>query len=165
MASTAWSGDTVYVAGSIQHDGLFPTADVSATRAVPRPSWAKIDHLSNSYLDLSLRYEYNDSNAVGFRGMTLDTRAELTQWPLLGYEAEISGHGIGRLSAGLDFNWGQITFGDVYAQFGSGLVLNLNEDRALGVDNPLRGAKIQIAPYKGIELTLLGGKQRRYWNC
>ena len=164
MASTAWSGDTVYVAGSIQHDGLFPTADVSATRAVPRPSWAKIDHLSNSYLDLSLRYEYNDSNAVGFRGLTLDTRAELTQWPLLGYEAEISGHGIGRLSAGLDFNWGQITFGDVYAQFGSGLVLNLNEDRALGVDNPLRGAKIQVAPYKGIELTLLGGKQRRYWN-
>lgn len=172
ISAAVWSQDSLSieqphntwaVSGSVQHDGLFPTADVS--RVTPRAGWAKIDHLSNSYLDLSVRYEHNSANKVGFRGLRFDTRAELTQWPLPGYEAEICGHGIGRLSAMADFSWGQITVGDVYGQFGSGLVLSLYEDRALGVDNSLRGAKIQIQPYKGIDLTLLGGKQRRYWNC
>jgi hypothetical protein len=53
----------------------------------------------------------------------------------------------------------------VYGQFGSGMVLRLYEDRALGVDNALRGGKIEATPYKGIYIEALGGKQRRYWNC
>ena len=93
------------------------------------------------------------------------TRAELTQWPLLGYDAGFGGHGISHLHVGATFDWGKVTVGDVYGQFGSGMVLRLYEDRALGVDNALRGGKIEVTPYKGIYLTALGGKQRRYWNC
>lgn len=167
LANGQWltANDTVYVSGSIQHDGLFPTRDVSAVRTTPRGKWAKIDHLSNNYLDLSVNYLHTDSNAAQFRGMRADTRIELNQWPLLGYEPEFAGHGIGRLSLMADFSWGQISVGDVYGQFGSGMILNLYENRDLGIDNSLRGAKISAEPYKGIHLTLLGGKQRRYWNC
>jgi len=163
--SIAATQDTVFVSGSVQHDGLFPTRDVSGVRSHPRAPWAKIDHLSNNYLDLAVHYQCYDSNAVHFRGLHADTRLELNQWPLLGYEAAFAGHGIGRLSLTADFEWGHITVGDVYGQFGSGMLLNLYENRDLGIDNSLRGAKISLMPVRGLHLTLLGGKQRRYWNC
>lgn len=119
---------------------------------------------SNSYVDLSMHY-VADSNAYQYRGLRVSTRFELTQWPMLGYESDFAGHGIGHLSLANTFDWGEITIGDVYGQFGSGLILNLYEDRAMGIDGALRGAKIEATPYQGIHLTLLGGKQRRYWNC
>lgn len=156
------SNDTVYVMGGIQHDGLFPT-DMSE---VPQqPEWAKVAHLSNTYLDLGVRWNHATENKAGFQGMEVVTRAELTQWPLLGYDAGFGGHGISHLHVGATFNWGKLTVGDVYGQFGSGMVLRLYEDRALGVDNALRGGKLEVNPYKGIYFTALGGKQRRYWNC
>ena len=157
-------GEVVF-SGGIQHEGLFPTVDISAERTDVRSPWAKIDHLSNNYLDLSLAYYHNDSNAIGFTGVRVDVRGELTQWPLLGFETDFGGYGLSRLSAKTDFTWGHVTLGDVYAQFGSGLVMRLYEDRGLGVDNSLRGAKIELNPYKGIDLVLVGGKQRRYWSC
>lgn len=168
-----WANDTVYVVGSIQHEGLIPTIDVGRYQ----PDWVKMHYLSNSYLDLGVRWDH-DSDAssqtsevakresrIGFRGLELITRAELTQWPMLGYDIEFGGHGISHLHAGAIFDWGKITVGDVYGQFGSGMVLRLYEDRALGVDNALRGGKIELTPYRGIYFTALGGKQRRYWNC
>jgi hypothetical protein len=155
-----WAQDTVIVVGGIQHEGLFPT-DMSE---VPQqPDWAKITHLSNTYLDLGVRWEHNKGEQK-FKGLEVVTRAELTQWPMLGYDANFGGHGISHLHLGANFDWGKITIGDVYGQFGSGMVLRLYEDRALGVDNALRGGKIEATPYKGIYFTMLGGKQRRYWN-
>ncbi len=165
QSSVVQAQDTVYVSGSIQHDGLFPTYDVSSVRSHPRARWAKIDHLSNNYLDLSVHYLRQDSNTVRFRGLHAETRFELNQWPLLGYEAEFAGHGVGHLSLTADFDWGHISVGDVYGQFGSGLLLNLYENRDLGIDNSLRGAKFSLTPTEGVHLTLIGGKQRRYWNC
>ena len=162
MPAMAWAQDTVIVVGGIQHEGLFPT-DMSE---VPQqPDWTKITHLSNTYLDLGVRWERNGSEDQMFKGLEVVTRAELTEWPMLGYDANFGGHGISHLHLGANFSWGKITVGDVYGQFGSGMVLRLYEDRALGVDNALRGGKIEANPYKGIYLEALGGKQRRYWNC
>ena len=143
--------DTTYVSGAISHDGLL--------------DWSPVRYHSNSYVDFTVNYLRRDTNRVRFNGLRASTRAELTQWPMLGYEADFGGYGISRLSLAADFDWGEITVGDVYGQFGSGLVLNLYEDRALGVDGALRGAKIVAEPYHGLRLTLLGGKQRRYWEC
>jgi hypothetical protein len=156
-----WAKDTVIVVGGIQHEGLFPT-DMSE---VPQqPEWAKITHLSNTYLDLGVRWEHNKDNQQ-FKGLEVVTRAELTEWPMLGYDDKFGGYGLSHLHVGANFSWGKITIGDVYGQFGSGMVLRLYEDRALGVDNALRGAKVEATPYKGIFIEALGGKQRRYWNC
>ena len=152
-----WAQDTVYVVGGIQHDGLIPTIE------------EKHPYLSNSYLDLGVRWDRRTENGeqkskIGFQGMELIGRAELNAWSLLGYDADFAGNGLSHLHVGANFNWGKITVGDVYGQFGSGMVLRLYEDRALGVDNALRGGKIEVTPYKGIYFTALGGKQRRYWN-
>ena len=127
-------------------------------------------YLSNSYLDLGVRWDHQSDNGdrvsgIGFQGLELITRAELTEWPMLGYDPDFGGYGLSHLHVGANFSWGKITVGDVYGQFGSGIVLRLYEDRALGVDNALRGGKVEINPYKGIYFTALGGKQRRYWNC
>ena len=156
-----WAQDRVIVVGGIQHEGLFPT-DMSEVPS--QPDWAKITHLSNTYLDLGMRWERNEKDQQ-FKGVEVVTRAELTGWPMLGYDANFGGHGISHIHLGVNFDWGKITVGDVYGQFGSGMVLRLYEDRALGVDNALRGGKIEATPYKGIYFTALGGKQRRYWNC
>lgn len=151
-----WAKDTVIVVGGIQHDAL-----------VPIPTIEQGYYLSNSYLDLGMRWDHNTENQTSFRGLEVITRAELTEWPLPGYDADPSfkGYGISHLHVGATFDWGKITVGDVYGQFGSGMVLRLYEDRALGVDNALRGGKIEATPYKGIYITALGGKQRRNWNC
>jgi hypothetical protein len=148
------ANDTVYVVGGLQHDGLVPLPIIDAGY-----------YLSNSYLDLGMRWDHRSGN--GFQGLEVMTRAELTQWPLPGYDADPSfkGHGIGHLHVAASFDWGKVTVGDVYGQFGSGMVLRLYEDRALGVDNALRGGKIEATPYKGIYITALGGKQRCNWNC
>ena len=146
--------DTVYVVGGIQHEAL-----------VPIPTIDNGYYLSNSYLDIGMRWDHNDDNQAHFQSLEVMTRAELTQWPLLGYDADFGGYGVSHLHVGATFDWGKVTIGDVYGQFGSGMVLRLYEDRALGVDNALRGGKIEVTPYKGIYFTALGGKQRRYWNC
>lgn len=151
--------DTVMVVGGIQHEAL-----------VPVPTIEEGYYLSNSYLDLGVRWNResgvsSQKSAIGFQSLELITRAELTQWPMLGYDPDFGGYGLSHLHVGATFDWGKITVGDVYGQFGSGMVLRLYEDRALGVDNALRGGKVEVTPYKGIYITALGGKQRRYWNC
>ena len=146
--------DTVYVVGGIQHDAL-----------VPVPTIEEGYYLSNSYLDLGVRWDHAKVNKSGFQGLELISRAELTEWPMLGYDADFGGYGLSHLHVGANFGWGKVTVGDVYGQFGSGMVLRLYEDRALGVDNALRGGKVEATPYKGVYVTLLGGKQRCYWNC
>ena len=151
--------DTVIVVGGIQHEAL-----------VPVPTIEEGYYLSNSYLDLGVRWNResgvsSQESAIGFQSLELITRAELTQWPMLGYDPYFGGYGLSHLHVGATFDWGKITVGDVYGQFGSGMVLRLYEDRALGVDNALRGGKVEVTPYKGIYITALGGKQRRYWNC
>ena len=142
------ANDTVFVSGGVQHDGLL--------------DWKPVMYHSNSYADIDLHWQTERGT---FRELRAKTRLEMNQWPMPGYEADFAGHGIGHLSVAAAFTWGEITVGDVYGQFGSGLILNLYEDRALGIDGALRGAKIEVQPYKGIRLTALGGKQRRYWDC
>lgn len=156
VPSLLWAQDTVIVVGGLQHEALVPLPTIDAGY-----------YLSNSYLDLGMRWDHSQENQAGFQGLEVMTRAELTQWPLPGYDVDptFKGYGVSHLHVAATFDWGKVTVGDVYGQFGSGMVLRLYEDRALGVDNALRGGKIEVTPYKGIYLTALGGKQRRNWNC
>ena len=150
LLAPAIANDTVYVSGAIDHSGLLEHT----------PKWY---YGSNSYLDLSVHY-LNDSNKCHFKELRATTRLELTQWPLPGFPTDFAGHGIGHLSLAATFDFGEITVGDVYGQFGSGFILDLYEERSLGIDGSLRGAKFDLTPYTGIHLTLLGGKQRRWWE-
>ena len=54
-----------------------------------------------------------------------------------------------------------ITLGYFYEQFGSGLILRAWEDRALGVNTAIRGARLIYYPSNSIKITTLYGKQRK----
>lgn len=53
-----------------------------------------------------------------------------------------------------------ITGGFFYEQFGSGLILRSWEDRQLGINNALKGARINFKPTDYLDLTAVFGQQR-----
>lgn len=80
----------------------------------------------------------------------------------IGYPAGApwTGTGIGYRFARYSKQLLDITVGNFYEQFGSGLLLRTWEDRGLGVDYSLDGLRVKSIPVEGIELTGLVGKQR-----
>ena len=77
-----------------------------------------------------------------------------------GYPNRFDGTGIGMRYIGYKNDFVDVTLGSIYEQFGSGLVLRAYEDRALGYDNMLDGARLIIRPYKGVVLKGVYGYQR-----
>lgn len=53
-----------------------------------------------------------------------------------------------------------VTAGYFYEQFGSGLLLRTWEDRALGINNALRGGRVIYKPFSNLSLKALVGQQR-----
>ena len=58
----------------------------------------------------------------------------------------------------------EITVGNTYEQFGNGLIYRTYEERGLGLDNSLDGAKIKLTPIKGLQVIGLIGRQRTFFN-
>lgn len=110
--------------------------------------------MTNTYADLWLQSRHFQAGA----------RLEYLEHPLLGYEPEFKGWGIPYFYVKGSTRWGDLTLGDYYEQFGSGLVLRAYEDRSLGIDNSLRGVRATLKPFKGLSLKLLAGQQRYYWH-
>lgn len=77
-----------------------------------------------------------------------------------GYPNSFDGTGIGMRYVGYANDFIDVTLGNFYEQFGSGLSLRIYEDRALGFDNMLDGVKIKLRPYKGIAFKGVYGNQR-----
>jgi hypothetical protein len=109
---------------------------------------------ANSYLRID--YQISDRFSSGFQ---LESYAPE---PLLNY-SKIFDEEIGLGTFYLNYNTKKldITLGYYYVQFGSGLILRSWEDRALGVNNALRGGKLVYDPTNYLRLTALYGKQRK----
>jgi len=71
-----------------------------------------------------------------------------------------SGTGIGYRYAKYKQDKYDITVGNFYEQFGSGMVLRAWEDRGLGVDYALDGVRVVARPFDGVSIKALYGKQR-----
>jgi len=80
-----------------------------------------------------------------------------------GFRSELKGAGLANFFATYDNGFIGMTVGDIYDQFGSGLVFRTYEEWSLGMDNALRGARVVIRPTKGVTLKGLYGRQRFYW--
>lgn len=135
--------------GTVQSDFFFPRSDKSIDAATTDK-----DVLFNTYADLSLVSRYIDAGI----------RAEFMKWPLPGYEPDFAGWGIPNVYVKGKWRNLDITAGDFYEQFGSGFILRTYEERSLGIDNSIRGLRLNAAPWRGLSLTALGGVQRHYWN-
>ena len=142
-------GGGVSLKGNFQSDALVGQLD-----SVIGATGYNGPFVSNSYLDLSLASQY----------VTAGARLELLHCPLPGFEDAFAGGGLPNIYVTGKYKWFEATIGNVYDQFGSGFIFRAYEDRPLGVDNSLRGARFVFTPYKGIRLKALGGMQRKYFN-
>ena len=140
----------VAVHGSVQADIVFPEVDED----IHTPS--SYDHkiLFNTYADVNLASRYVDAGL----------RAEFMKWPIPGYEDDFAGWGLSNFYVKGKYKGFDLTAGDFYEQFGSGFILRTYEERALGIDNAIRGGRLNVTAVNGLKLTVLGGVQRVYWD-
>ena len=83
---------------------------------------------------------------------------------LNGFDIKTKGFGLPFFYAAYSNKYVDVTVGDFYEQFGSGLALRSYQEWNLGYDNAIRGARVVVMPYKGIKLTGLTGYHRWFWN-
>ena len=142
--------DKVSVHGSIQSDILVPQEDNKIGTGT-----YKDDVLTNTYADINVACQHLEAGA----------RLEFTKYPLPGFEQDFKGWGVPYVYAKFKTGKGvDVTVGDFYDQFGSGLIFRTYEERSLGIDNSIRGAHVAVNAIKGVQFKALGGVQRRYWD-
>ena len=94
-------------------------------------------------------------------GFSAGMRYEFYMFPLIDFEKiDYRGQGIKYFFADYKNKFIQVTAGTFYEQFGNGLALRAYEDRQLGIDNSLMGARVKVTPYKGIILKGVWGIER-----
>lgn len=90
-------------------------------------------------------------------------RVEEANNPLPGREEE-KGWGIANIYAKARIKGFEFTIGDIYEQFGSGMLLRSYEDRTLGIDNSIRGGRITVSAINGVILKAIAGQHRNYFD-
>lgn len=77
-----------------------------------------------------------------------------------GYPNRFDGTGLGMRYVGYSNDYIDITLGHFYEQFGSGTIFRIYEDRNLGYDNAMDGARVILRPYKGVQIKGVYGNER-----
>ena len=97
------------------------------------------------------------------KGFEAGMRYELFMPPLQGYDSRWKGNGFGYRYLRYSNERVDITAGNFYEQFGSGMILRGYQEWNLGFDNSLDGVRVK---YKMKVLTITGlvAKQRLYWD-
>ncbi len=83
---------------------------------------------------------------------------------LQGYDPRYNGSGLAYRYARYSDSLIDVTVGNFYEQFGSGMILRTYWSYPLGVDNSLDGVRLRITPHKGIYIKAVAGHQRYYWT-
>ena len=97
-------------------------------------------------------------------GLTAGIRYEHYLNPLQGIETNYKGQGIANRFISYKTDFIEVTAGNFYEQFGSGIIFRTYEEKALGIDNSMDGARFKIYPLNGLEVTGIWGTQRNYWS-
>ena len=81
---------------------------------------------------------------------------------VIGFPGRFNGSGVGyRFARYNDPERGvDVTVGNFYDQFGSGLVFRSYEERNLGIDNAMDGFRLIFKPIEGVQAKFIYGKQR-----
>ena len=81
---------------------------------------------------------------------------------VIGFPGRFKGTGLGyRFARYKDRDRGiDVTVGNFYDQFGSGLIFRSYEERNLGIDNAMDGFRLVLEPLEGVQAKFIYGKQR-----
>ena len=83
---------------------------------------------------------------------------------LQGFDTRYQGQGITYRYATFDADFLTITVGNFYEQFGSGMIFRSFEERGLGLDNAMDGARVKAHVLGGVYMTALIGRQRSFFD-
>lgn len=138
------------ISGDFSFSGMYylPDSLINATEAEEKVR-------ANTYLNLL----YTNAN------FSVGARYEFYLFPLIDFEQiGYKGQGITYFFADYKNDFLQVTAGSFYEQFGNGFTLRAYEDRALGIDNSLYGARVKVTPYSGINIKAIWGIQRKNFD-
>lgn len=135
--------------GNFQSDAQYYQDDEKIGSVAPDQKLA-----SNSYL--TLNYRYNKFSA--------GVRAETYLPPLQGYDQRYEGTGFPYRFIRYSGDQIQITAGNIYEQFGNGLVLRTYQDWGLGFDNSIDGIGVRYKLGNGFTAKGIIGKQRFFFD-
>lgn len=141
--------DKGVLSGGFQSDSQFYKSDDKIDAESPDENIG-----SNNYFKLD--YALGD--------FSVGIRYEAYMPPILGYPTAFNGRGIANRFASYKNDFVQVTVGNFYEQFGSGIILRAYEERQLGIDNSIDGINVKLRPTDGIDLTVLAGNQRTYFE-
>ncbi|MES2515070.1 MAG: DUF6029 family protein [Bacteroidota bacterium] len=111
-------------------------------------------------------FRYNAFGNINYSkgGFSAGVRYESYNPPLLGYLPGYKGSGVPYRFARYKHKDIDITVGNFYEQFGSGITLRAYENRGLLYDNALDGMRVIFTPKNGVTIKGLVGKQRTYFS-
>ncbi|MBD3636170.1 MAG: hypothetical protein HUJ25_02420 [Crocinitomicaceae bacterium] len=95
-----------------------------------------------------------------YKGFKAGVRIESYLPHILGYPDRFSGTGLGYRYVGYKHEKVEITAGNFYEQFGSGMILRSYEQRQLGIDNAMDGINVKLTPTPGLTIKGVYGKMR-----
>jgi hypothetical protein len=84
--------------------------------------------------------------------------------PILGFDPRYTGNGIPFRYLNYKNKELEVTAGNFYDQFGSGVVFRTYEDRGLGYDNAMDGFRLKYIPVKGVYFKGIIGYQRDFFS-
>ncbi|HBB26343.1 MAG TPA: hypothetical protein DCZ59_08775, partial [Bacteroidetes bacterium] len=148
------AGDATVINGSLQTDVQQYGAD-SLIGAPDVPEQI----LSNTFFNLT----------ISKGKFSAGVRFESYQGPLLGIDPRFGSSGDGT-GIGMPYRFVkfadetfEVTAGNFYEQFGSGMILRTYEERNLGFDNSIDGVRLKYMPMAGMSITGLIGRQRAFF--
>lgn len=84
--------------------------------------------------------------------------------PLAGFDTKLEGQGFANRWARYKTGIIDVTVGNFYEQFGSGMIFRAYEEWSLGYDNSVDGARVILTPVKGMTIKGIYGTQRYFWQ-
>ena len=137
--------DNGYVTGSFESTSIYYNDDLKTSATVPDGMFG-----SNNYLKLDY---YNERFSAG-------VQMEGYSPVLVGYSSELQGIGLTNYYVSWRDEDFSLTAGSFYEQFGSGLLFRTWEDRALGLNNSVMGARVTYSYNDILNFKALWGAPR-----
>lgn len=134
-----------YVTGSFETNSIYYNEDLKTSATVPDGLFG-----SNNYLKLDY---YNEKFSAGVQ---MEGYAPV----LVGYSSDLKGIGLTNYYVSWKDEDFSVTAGTFYEQFGSGLLFRSWEDRALGLNNSVMGARVTYSFDDILNLKALWGMPR-----
>jgi hypothetical protein len=146
-AAQGLAGTNVH--GNFQFDGQYYVKDSVIGADVPPEKF-----LNNGFAN----FNYESTNFLA------GLRYESYLNPINGYDPLYKGSGIPYRYLTYRNDKLEVTAGNYYDQFGSGLVFRSYEERSLGIDNAMDGFRLVFRPASGITLKGVIGRQRYFFS-